>query len=93
MGRDAVPARILGLVETLRSGLEARGWRIASPAPLSSGILAAAPPSGDARSWAKALEKQGVLVAPREGFVRFSPHAGNDAGELDRALAAIDAAG
>jgi selenocysteine lyase/cysteine desulfurase len=93
IGRDAVQARILGLVETLRSGLEARGWRIASPAPLSSGILAAAPPSGDARSWAKRLEAKGVLVAPREGCVRFSPHAGNDAGELDRALAAIDAAG
>jgi len=91
IGRDAVQARILGLVETLRRGLEARGWRIASPAPLSSGILAAAPPSGDARSWAKRLEAQGVLVAPREGCVRFSPHAGNDVGELERALAVIDA--
>ncbi len=92
MGRDAVRERILGLVEILRTGLEARGWTIASPTPLSSGILAAAPPSGDARSWAKALEARGILVAPREGCVRFSPHAGNDAGEVERALAAIDAA-
>ena len=91
IGRDAVQARILDLVELLRRGLESRGWKIASPAPLSSGILAAAPPSGDARSWAKALEARGVLVAPREGCVRFSPHAGNDAGEIERALAAIDA--
>ena len=92
MGRDAVQSRILELVEALRRGLEARGWTIRSPAPLSSGILAAAPPSGDARGWVKALEARGVLVAPREGCVRFSPHAGNDAGEMERALAAIDAA-
>ncbi len=93
MGRQAVRDRILELVEVLRKGLEARGWTIASPAPLASGILAAAPPSGDARSWAKALEARRVLVAPREGFVRFSPHAGNDVGEMERALAAIDAIG
>jgi cysteine desulfurase / selenocysteine lyase len=91
MGRDAVQARILELVETLSRGLEARGWTVRSPAPLSSGILAAAAPSGDARAWVKALEARGVLVAPREGFVRFSPHAGNDAAEIERALATIDA--
>ena len=91
MGRQAVRDRILQLVEILGAGLVERGWTIASPEPHASGILAAAPPSGDARSWAKALEARGVIVAPREGLVRFSPHAGNDAGELERALAAIDA--
>jgi len=42
---------------------------------------------------AKALEKRGVIVAPREGAVRFSPHVGNDLAEVDRVLAAIDAIG
>jgi selenocysteine lyase/cysteine desulfurase len=90
MGREAVRDRILQLVEILSAGLVARGWTVRSPEPLASGILAAVPPSGDARSWAKALEARGVIVAPREGFVRFSPHAGNDAGQLERSLAAID---
>ncbi len=91
MGPDSVRARILENVGALRRGLADRGWRIASPEPLASGILAAVPPSGDARSWAKALEQRGVIVAPREGAVRFSPHAGNDAGEVERAFAEIDA--
>jgi selenocysteine lyase/cysteine desulfurase len=91
MGRQAVRDRIVELVEALRRGLAERGWTVRSPTPLASGILAAAPPSGDARTWTKALEQRGVIVAPREGFVRFSPHAGNDAAELARALAAIDA--
>jgi cysteine desulfurase/selenocysteine lyase len=93
MGPENVRERILENVAALRDGLAVRGWRIATPEPLASGILAAAPPSADARRWAKALESRGVIVAPREGSVRFSPHAGNDVGEVARALAEIDAIG
>jgi selenocysteine lyase/cysteine desulfurase len=93
MGPETVRARILENVAALRDGLSARGWRIATPEPLASGILAAAPPSADARRWAKALESRGVIVAPREGYVRFSPHAGNDVGEIARALGEMDAIG
>ena len=93
MGADAVRSRILDNVAALRDGLSGRGWRIATPEPLASGILAAVPPSADARRWAKALEARRVIVAPREGYVRFAPHAGNDVGEVGRALAEIDAIG
>lgn len=93
MGPESVRARILQNVEALRAGLSGRGWKIASPEPLASGILAAVPPSGDARGWAKTLEQRGVIVAPREGAVRFSSHAGNDVAEVGRALAVIDAIG
>jgi cysteine desulfurase / selenocysteine lyase len=93
MGAGAIRSRILENVGALRRGLAERGWRIATPDPLASGILAGVPPSGDARRWAKALEERGVIVAPREGAVRFSPHAGNDVGEVARALAVIDAVG
>jgi selenocysteine lyase/cysteine desulfurase len=93
MGAPTVRARILENVAALRDGLAARGWLIGTPEPLASGILAAAPPSADARRWAKALEARGVIVAPRERQVRFSPHAGNDVGEIARGLAEIDAVG
>lgn len=91
MGPETVLARILDTAGALRHGLAERGWTITSPEPLASGILAAVPPSGDARRWAKALELRGVIVAPREGAVRFSPHAGNDTAEVPRVLAVIDA--
>ncbi len=93
MGADTVRRRILEIVTVLRDGLRARGWTIASPEPLASGILAARHPALDARSVAKALEERAVIVSPREGAVRFSPHAGNDVAEAARALAAIDAIG
>lgn len=93
MGRDVVRDRVLALLRRLAGGLAARNWTIASPEPLGSGILAAIPPEGAPFSWAKALEQRGVIAAPREGAVRFSPHAGNDDAEIDRTLSTIDAIG
>jgi selenocysteine lyase/cysteine desulfurase len=95
IGKDAVRSRVVSLAVALRDGLATRGWTIASPEPLGSGILAAVPPDGSSNvyGWAKALEERGVIVAPREGAIRFSPHAGNDLDEIRRALETIDGIG
>ena len=93
MGQPAVRDRILATSAALRAGLAARGWRISTPEPLASGILAVVPPVGDDRRMARELEKHGVITAPREGAVRFSPHAYNDEAEVARLLEAIDAIG
>ncbi len=90
MGAEEIERRILGLVEGLREGLAARGWKIVSPEPLRSGILAAVPADGDSRKMVKALEGRGVIVSAREGAVRFSPHASNDLAEVERILEAAD---
>jgi selenocysteine lyase/cysteine desulfurase len=92
IGADVIHTRVLQLVRALRDGLAARGWTIATPDPPASGILAAVPPDGAANvyGWAKALDERGVIVAPREGAIRFSPHAGNDLEEIRRALEEID---
>jgi cysteine desulfurase / selenocysteine lyase len=91
MGQPAIRTRILATLAALSAGLAARGWRIATPEPIASGILAAVPPGGDDKRMARELEKRGVIVSPREGAVRFSPHAYNDASEVARLLEAIDA--
>ena len=88
MGSEAIVERIRETVGALAEGLASRGWTIASPEPFGSGILAAAPPDGNANRAAKELEKLGVIVAPREGAVRFSPHAYNDLIEVERILEA-----
>jgi selenocysteine lyase/cysteine desulfurase len=93
VGIETVQDRILQTVRQLREGLVSRGWRITTPEPIASGILAAVPPSSDSRKMAKALEERGVIVAPREGAVRFSPHFYNDEAEVARILDAIDAQG
>jgi cysteine desulfurase / selenocysteine lyase len=90
IGAETARARILQVVETLNSGLTERGWRIASPEPLRSGILAAAPPDADPAKMAKRLEERGIITAPREGAVRFSPHLSNDTAEVARILQALE---
>jgi cysteine desulfurase/selenocysteine lyase len=88
MGSEAILERIRETVGALADGLASRGWTITTPRPFGSGILAATPPDGNANRAAKELEKVGVIVAPREGAVRFSPHAYNDLAEVERILEA-----
>ena len=55
--------------------------------PPRSGILAARPPAGkDARYFQKRLADANVVASAREGFLRFSPHVGNDEAEAERIL-------
>lgn len=93
IGVETIAARIQELVNALARGLGERGWTVASPEPLGSGIVAVVPPGGDAFQAAKTLEAHGVIVAPREGAVRFSPHAYNDAGEVEKIVSAAEAMG
>ncbi|HJW13685.1 MAG TPA: aminotransferase class V-fold PLP-dependent enzyme [Thermoanaerobaculia bacterium] len=90
VGLETVRSRILEVRETLKRGLIDRGWVIASPEPLRSGILAAIHPTADAHVVVKRLEEHGIITAPREGAVRFSPHFYNDPGEVFRLFEALD---
>jgi cysteine desulfurase / selenocysteine lyase len=90
VGFEKIRTRILETCETLKRGLTDRGWTITSPEPLRSGILAAARPNTDSRVLAKRLEERGIITAPREGSVRFSPHFYNDTEEVKRLLDVID---
>ena len=87
---EEISRRVVEKVTALANGLAERGWRITTPEPFRSGILAAIPPGGDAHEMAKELESRGIIASPREGAVRFSPHAYNDDSEVERILAAVD---
>jgi cysteine desulfurase/selenocysteine lyase len=89
MGQPAVRDRILTVTTALASGLSARGWRIATPPPIGSGILAAVPPGGDEKAAVDELEKRGIIAISRQKAVRFSPHAYNDETEVARILDAV----
>ena len=71
--------------------LDAIGWQVASPRPIRSGIVGVLPPSADPSllKWHRLLEERGVVCAPREGMLRFSPHFYNDEDEVERVVAAL----
>jgi selenocysteine lyase/cysteine desulfurase len=93
IGPGTIRDRILETNAVLKRGLIAHGWRIVSPEPIASGILAAVPPAADSSAMAKRLEARGITLAPREGAVRFSPHAYNDLAEVARILEVLEETG
>lgn len=94
IGIDTVAKRVAETLDVLVRGLPASGLTpvLFGERP-QAGILAARPPDGvEARHVARRLEERGIVVTAREGFVRFSPHVGNDVEEAARVVAALQQA-
>jgi len=72
----------------LADRLDDIGFRVATPRPIRSGIVGAIPPPGDTTllKWHRLLEENGVVCAPREGMLRFSPHFYNTESEVDQII-------
>jgi selenocysteine lyase/cysteine desulfurase len=88
IGVDTIGVEVRRLAERLASQLEAIGWRVETPRPAPSGIIGATPPSVEPSllRWHRTLEENGVITAPREGMIRFSPHFYNEDSEIERVI-------
>jgi cysteine desulfurase/selenocysteine lyase len=88
IGIDDIAAEVIRIAARLADRLEEIGWRVGSPRPIASGIIGAIPPGVEPSllRWHRTLEENGVVCAPREGMLRFSPHFYNDDGEIDRLI-------
>jgi len=88
VGMETVASRAIGVAAMLADALESIGWTIASPRPIQSAIIGATPPNVEKsiRWWHGQLEEQGVVTAPREGLLRFSPHFYNDESDVQRVI-------
>ena len=88
IGIAEVGAEVVRLTTRLADRLESIGWKVASPRPIASGIVGVIPPSVEPSllKWHRTLEEQGVVCAPREGMLRFSPHFYNDESEIERVI-------
>lgn len=88
-GRDRVEAKIRTLKKNLRRGLVGLGFDILTPATgRQSGIITARP-RGDPTRLYKLLAANRVVVALRNGALRFSPHFYNNQAEVDKIIAII----
>jgi selenocysteine lyase/cysteine desulfurase len=88
-GIETIAERAVGLAARLADGLSAIGFRVASPLPIRSAIVGATPPDVEKTSilWLhRKLEEEGIVTAPREGLLRFSPHFYNAESEVERVL-------
>ena len=91
VGMEEVASRALRVTTLLADALEEAGWTIESPRPIASAILAATPPVVEKSLlwWHRQLEEQGLITAPREKMIRFSPHFYNDDSDVVRVSDAV----
>jgi cysteine desulfurase/selenocysteine lyase len=91
IGIPAIAERAIAVTSVLADGLESIGWTVESPRPIRSAIVAATPPAGEKSLlwWHRRLEEHGIVCAPREGMLRFSPHFYNDEPEVERVVAVL----
>jgi selenocysteine lyase/cysteine desulfurase len=76
VGVPAVSEAVLGLTEHIRRGAVERGLEVTLPdrPDCASGIVILRRPAEDSRMTVKRLRENGIVTAPRQGWVRVSPH-------------------
>lgn len=101
VGVDEIWRRVEALTARLCEGLTGKGYRVFSPrrhADERSGIVIFDPPEASPlqragvaglRRLAADLEKQGIVLAVREGRLRASPHFYNTLEQMDRVVEAL----
>ena len=89
VGIEAIATEVKRITALLAGRLEAIGYRLGTPRPIRSGIVAAIPPVVEPNTLLRLhrrLEEAGIVCAPREGMLRFAPHFYNDEGEVERVI-------
>ena len=88
VGSETIGARIRAVRSVLEEGLPRLGWEpILHGQEVPSGILSSRPPAGtDPRRAMHHLESNGVACSARAGFLRLSPHFGNEPEDAVRVL-------
>lgn len=91
IGFGEIQAHAQRLGARLMDGVQALGGEVVTPAAAAdrAGIISLRFPGWDANDLYEALLARQVATAPRNGFVRFAPHAFNDDRDIDRALTAL----
>ena len=87
VGIDVVAEEVVRITKALADRAESAGLKIGSPRPVRSGIVGIVVP--ELMREHRRLEEQGIICAPREGMLRFSPHFYNDEDDVERVVNAL----
>src|SRR5688572_9362922 len=88
-GIERIAPEVLARADQIANGVEARGYEVMGPRTpaTSSGIVSFRKEGTDARVLVKHFRENGVIAAPRQGWVRTSPHFYIAPDEIERMLA------
>ena len=76
VGVENIAPAVLGLADQIEEGARAKGYEVMvkRTRETSSGIVSFRHPSIDSRQIVSELKQNGITAAPRQGWVRTSPH-------------------
>jgi len=91
VGVEAIQGAVLALTARLVEGARAKGYEVLGPADerRRSGIVSIRKEGLDSRAVVRQLREQAVIAAPRQGWVRLSPHFYLSPEAIERALAVL----
>jgi len=88
VGVDRIAAAVLSLVDKLEAGVRAKGYEVMTErsGQNRSGIISFRHPTLDCRSLVSELKRNRITCAPRQGWVRMSPHFYISPEDIDQVL-------
>lgn len=91
IGVDRIAPVVHGLADQLAEGAVNQGYQLLGDRTpeTSSGIIAIHKAGIDSRVVVRTLKENGIMAAPRRGWVRMSPHFYVSPEEIDRAVTAL----
>ena len=91
VGVERIGPVVQGLADRLAEGARQKGYQVLGDRTPEngSGIVALHKPNVDSRKVVRDLKERGIMAAPRQGWVRFSPHFYISPEEIDRVVDAL----
>ncbi|MBM3725522.1 MAG: aminotransferase class V-fold PLP-dependent enzyme [Acidobacteria bacterium] len=91
---ERIGLRVLSLADQLAEGAVGAGYQLMLPrdGASSSGILCVRHPDADSGQVVRFLRENNVMAAPRQGWIRLSPHFYLDESDIARAVGFLRAA-
>ena len=88
VGVERIATHVQGLADRIAEGVQAKGYQVLGQRTPStgSGIVAFRKPGTDHRELVSKLERASIIAAPRQGWVRASPHFYISPADIDRML-------
>jgi selenocysteine lyase/cysteine desulfurase len=90
-GVERIAAAVQALTDRLAAGAASKGYQILGDRTpeTGAGIIAIQKPGFDSRKLVHDLKQKGVIAAPRQGWIRLSPHFYISPEDIDRVIEAL----
>ena len=90
-GVERIAPAVQGLADQLAAGAVNKGYQLLGDRTPENGagIIAIQKPGLDSRKVVHELKEKGIIAAPRQGWVRMSPHFYISPEEIDRVIGAL----